>query len=135
MDVSGDAGRPGVDLRRRRGALGYPRSMEGDVVDDAAGSRLVVTGDGGAEAELVYERNGGRLHLLHTEVPAAFRGQGIGGHLVSGAVVLARREGLVVVPWCPFARRWLHEHPHASDGVAIDFKTPPPPVPEAFPRP
>lgn len=78
---------------------------------------------GGAEAELVYKRDDDRLYLLHTEVPAAFRGHGTGGKLVAAAVDVARRDDLTIVPWCPFARRWLREHPDLTDGVQIDWST------------
>jgi predicted GNAT family acetyltransferase len=98
--------------------------MTTDVTEDTVGQRLVVAADN-AEAELVYDRDDHRLYLLHTEVPDAFRGRGTGGRLVTAALDLARRDGLVVVPWCPFARRWLKEHPDVIDGVKIDWATPP----------
>ena len=99
------------------------------VTDDVARHRLVVRSEDGAEAEFVYKRDGDRLYLVHTEVPAAFRGQGTGGWLVSAALDVARRDGLTVVPWCPFARRWLREHPDEVVGVAIDWSIPPPEQP------
>lgn len=102
-----------------------------EVVDDEAGHRVVVRADGGSEAELVYRRDGERIYVEHTEVPAAFRGQGTGGRLVSAALDLARREDLTIVPWCPFARRWLEEHPDAAAGVAIDWSPGPPRRPRA----
>lgn len=95
------------------------------VQDDLEAGRLVIK-EGGAEAELVYDLEPGRLLLLHTEVPEAFRGRGIGGLLVAAAVEKARRDELTVVPWCPYARRWLKEHPDAHDSVTVDFRTPPP---------
>jgi predicted GNAT family acetyltransferase len=64
----------------------------------------------GAEAELIYHREPGRLVLVHTEVPDEMAGEGIGGQLVAAAVQRAHDEGLTVVPWCPFARRWLRQH-------------------------
>ena len=102
--------------------------MSVDVTDDTAHHRFLVTEDG-AEAELIYERDGDRLYLIHTEVPDAFRGMGIGGELVAAALEVARRDGLVVVPWCPFARRWLQEHPDAQAGLKIDWTTPRPTPP------
>ena len=79
-----------------------------------------------AEAELVYHLNGNRFVLVHTEVPEAWGGRGIGGRLVRAALTRARADHLTVVPWCPFARRWLKEHPDEAGGVDIDFTTPPP---------
>jgi predicted GNAT family acetyltransferase len=94
------------------------------VVDDLGNSRLVVRGQG-SEAELVYEVDGAKLLLLHTGVPEAFRGQGVGGRLVSAAVAKARSGGLTIVPWCPYARRWLQDHPGEAEGVSVDFDAPP----------
>jgi uncharacterized protein len=95
-----------------------------EVVDVPAQSRFVVRGVDG-EAELVYERAGDRLLLLHTEVPDQLSGHGLGGRLVGAAVDQARAESLTLVPWCPFARRWLHQHPDALHGVGVDWKSQP----------
>jgi uncharacterized protein len=96
------------------------------VVDDDAGSRLVI-GEGGVEAELLYVIEGDRMLLVHTEVPPAWSGRGIGGRLVRSALARARTESLTVVPWCPFARHWLQEHPEDAAGVTIDWDTARPP--------
>lgn len=96
-----------------------------EVVDVPDESRFVVRHNG-TEAELVYHVRGGRLVLLHTEVPDEMSGQGIGGHLVRAALRRAQTDRLTLVPWCPFARRWLKEHPDAAAGVSIDWETPPP---------
>src|ERR1700691_1380325 len=95
------------------------------VVDDSAGSRFVVR-EGGAEAELLYVIEGDRMLLVHTEVPAAWGGRGIGGRLVRSALSPAQPNSLTRVRWCPFARRWLQEHPDAAWAVLIDWETPPP---------
>lgn len=95
------------------------------VRDDKEAGRFVIE-EKGAEAELVYDLEPGRLLLLHTEVPEAFRGRGMGAVLVAAAVEKARREQLTIVPWCPYARKWLKEHPDALDSVDVDFRTPPP---------
>ena len=96
------------------------------VVDDAAESRFVVR-QGGAEAELFYARQGDRLILVHTGVPEEWGGHGIGGRLVRAALARARADGLTVVPWCPYARHWLKEHPDEAAAVTIDWETSPPP--------
>lgn len=102
--------------------------MNAEVTDHKASDRLVIAADD-AEAELAYDREGERLYLLHTEVPEVFRWQGTGGRLVTAAIDLARRDGLVVVPWCPFAHRWLREHPDVADDVTIDWAELPPATP------
>ena len=99
---------------------------DAEVVDAAEENRFVIRGDRGLEAELVYRTLGDRLVLIHTGVPEAWGGRGIGGHLVRAALGRARAEGLTLVPWCPFARRWLRDHRAEAAGVAIDWDTPPP---------
>jgi predicted GNAT family acetyltransferase len=95
------------------------------VVDDAAESRFVIR-EGGDEAELIYARQGDRLILVHTGVPEVWGGHGIGGRLVRAALALAQTDALTVVPWCPYARRWLEEHPDDAAAVTIDWDTPRP---------
>jgi uncharacterized protein len=96
-----------------------------EVVDLPDENRFVVRQDG-TEAELVYERAGNRLTLVHTGVPDSLGGRGIGGRLVAAAVARARAEDLTLVPWCPFARRWMRDHGDTLGGVTVDWDTPPP---------
>jgi hypothetical protein len=90
------------------------------VVDNPYESRFEVTVDGHL-AELVYHHSGHRLVLIHTEVPDALEGRGIGGRLVEFAVDRAVELGLTIVPKCPFARAWLERHPDAARRVDIDW--------------
>lgn len=92
------------------------------VHDDAVGHRFVLTLDG-AEAELVYRRNGKRLVLIHTEVPEAWAGRGIGGLLVQAALERARDEDLTIVPLCSYAQAWLERHSDQAGTVTIDWST------------
>ncbi|HVW31954.1 MAG TPA: N-acetyltransferase, partial [Acidimicrobiia bacterium] len=85
------------------------------VAEDEATSRFIVTVDG-TEAELVYRRRAGRLILVHTGVPDAIGGRGVGGRLVRAALARARAGNLTIVPWCPYARRWLAGHPDETAG-------------------
>jgi uncharacterized protein len=95
-------------------------SDSAEVIDNTADSRFEVRA-GGKLAELLYRLRGDRLVLIHTEVPAEFEGHGIGGRLVSAAVDRAAREGLTLVPLCPFARGWLERHPEAASRTAVDW--------------
>jgi uncharacterized protein len=90
------------------------------VTDNEAESRLELWVDGRL-AELPYRRNGKRLVLIHTEVPVELEGRGLGGALVAAAVDRAAREGMTVVPLCPFARGWLQRHPETAAKAAIDW--------------
>ena len=91
-----------------------------DVIDNTGASRFELSADGWL-AELVYHVRGDRLVLIHTEVPIELEGRGIGGRLVTAAVDRAVREGLTLVPLCPFARGWLERHPEAASRVVIDW--------------
>ncbi len=91
------------------------------VTDNQAASRFEIS-EGGHLAELRYHHNGKRLALIHTEVPEELEGRGIGGLLVAAAVDRAALEGLTIVPFCPFARRWLQRHADVADRVVIDWK-------------
>jgi uncharacterized protein len=98
---------------------------EAPVVDDTAAGRFVVR-EGDTQAELVYAVADDRIFLVHTGVPEEWGGRGIGGRLVRAALERAETNGLTVVPWCPFARRWLHDHPDEAAKVAVDWDTPRP---------
>jgi predicted GNAT family acetyltransferase len=89
-------------------------------IDNPAASRFEIRSDDQL-AQLVYRRREDRLVIVHTEVPEALSGQGIGGVLVVAAVDRAEREGLTVVPLCPFARGWLERHPGDAARVSIDW--------------
>jgi predicted GNAT family acetyltransferase len=90
------------------------------ITDNPEASRLEVTIDGHV-AELIYRRRADRLVLVHTRVPDALEGRGLGGQLVTAALSWAATEDLTVVPICPFARSWLTSHPDAAGTVKIDW--------------
>jgi predicted GNAT family acetyltransferase len=62
-----------------------------------------------------YRRDGGVVTILHTEVPRAINGRGIGSELVRGALDLVRAEGATVVPMCPFVGAYIAKHPEYAD--------------------
>lgn len=90
------------------------------ITDNQAASRFELTMDGRL-AELRYRRNGRRLVLVHTGVPAELGGHGLGGALVQAAVDAAEQEKLTVVPMCPFAHEWLQRHPGEAAKVTVDW--------------
>jgi hypothetical protein len=93
---------------------------EPDIVDVPDESRFVAVQDG-AVAELVYRLEGGRLVVVHTGVPEELEGHGLGAKLVRSALDKAHRDHLTLVPVCPFARRWLREHPDDAQRVSVDW--------------
>lgn len=52
----------------------------------------------------------GRLVFPHTEIDPAFKGQGLGGILVEGALEDVASRGETIVPRCPFVVRYLNRH-------------------------
>lgn len=74
----------------------------------------------GEKAVLTYAEQNGKLYLLHTGVPEAMEGHGVGGALVKSAVEYARAQQVKVVPFCPFARSWLHRHHEYDEMVATE---------------
>jgi uncharacterized protein len=70
----------------------------------AKGAFYIVV-EGGRAGELTYSRAGDdKVILDHTEVGDALRGQGAGKLMLEAAVAWARREGVQVIPLCPFAK-------------------------------
>lgn len=70
--------------------------------------RIVVDGH---EAEMTYSRAGQKLVIIdHTDAPAALHGRKIGEQLVRPAVEYARREGIMIIPLCPFAKAQIERH-------------------------
>ena len=78
--------------------------------------RYVVKGPDGSEAEMTFTKVGKHQVIIdHTEVPDAFRGQGIGARLVARAVEDARAAGRTIIPLCPFAAAQFRRHPEWAD--------------------
>ncbi len=89
-----------------------------EVKDNQAASRFEMA-SGGAVAFVEYERaGGGRIALLHTEVPEALSGQGIGSKLARGVLDALRAEGAKIVPRCEFVAAYVERHPEYRDMVA-----------------
>lgn len=53
----------------------------------------------------------GEIYLTHTEVPAILEGRGIASQLVRKALEDIERQGLRLVPLCPFVAGYIHKHP------------------------
>ena len=75
--------------------------------------RLVIEG---VEAEMAYTRAGKGLIIIdHTDVPAALRGRKVGERLVRQAVEDTRRDGVALIPLCPFAKAQMDRHQEWQD--------------------
>lgn len=88
-----------------------------DIRHDPEHHRFATTVEG-HEAYLDYQREGGKLVVVHTLVPEEIGGRGIAGELVKTALDYARGEGLKVVPRCSYTQAYLARHREYADLVA-----------------
>jgi uncharacterized protein len=91
---------------------------EAEVVDVPEASRYELRLDGRLIGLAAYRRGDGRIVFTHTEVDGSCEGHGFGSRLVAGALADARRDGLVVLPLCPFVAHYVERHPELHDLVA-----------------
>ena len=80
------------------------------VQDQPDRHRYAIERDGQA-AILTYRRQPGTIELIHTEVPAPLQGRGLAEALARHALEAARRDGVRVIPTCPFVQAYLRRHP------------------------
>jgi uncharacterized protein len=90
--------------------------MTGTVRDNAAEHRFELEVDGHT-AYLYYRLEPGVITLVHTEVPPALGGRGVGSTLVRGALAAIRANGLKVIVKCPFVAAYMGKHPEFNDLV------------------
>ena len=86
--------------------------------DGKSGGRYVAVVHG-HEAEMTFSRAGTeRIIIDHTGVPRELGGLGVGVALVKQAVEDARRDGIKIIPLCPFAKAQIQKHPEWQDILA-----------------
>jgi predicted GNAT family acetyltransferase len=74
-------------------------------------------------ALLAYQWEGDHtIAYLHTEVPEALAGRGVGSALARAALEDARTRGLTVVPYCPFVSAYLRRHREYLSLVSSAFR-------------
>ena len=91
----------------------------GDVRNNEAEGRYELAVDGQL-AIAAYDRREGALVFIHTQVPEALEGQGVGSRLVKAALADARARNLKVVPLCEFVAAYIERHPLEQDLLALD---------------
>lgn len=88
-----------------------------DIRDDRVAGKLLAYVDGEAAGVIVYFVMDGMpaaLVAVHTVVEQGYEGKGIGGCLVREFYAMAAREGVPVVPLCPYAATWASRHPEEA---------------------
>ncbi|MFD5035437.1 GNAT family N-acetyltransferase [Streptomyces sp. NPDC058405] len=85
-----------------------------DIRDNRQKGRLEAYEDGQVVGLIVYftlDATPAALVAVHTVVEEGHEGKGIAGALVREFYAMAGREGVPVVPLCPYASGWARRHP------------------------
>jgi uncharacterized protein len=85
-------------------------AAEPEVVDVPEASRYELRLEGRLVGFAAYRRRGSRIAFTHTEVEESCQGRGCGSMLAAAALEDARRQGLDVVPLCPFIAHYIEQH-------------------------
>ncbi|MGY3607042.1 MULTISPECIES: GNAT family N-acetyltransferase [unclassified Bradyrhizobium] len=88
--------------------------MNEAVVNNPGRKRYELAADGHIAATY-YEKADGVITFIHTEVPPALGGKGIGSKLIRGALDQVRAEGLKVIAQCPFVKAFIEKHADYQD--------------------
>jgi predicted GNAT family acetyltransferase len=113
--VEDERGPRGTDELQRAPA-GSP--AEAEVVDVPQASRYELRLDGHLIGLAAYRRREGRIAFTHTEVDESCEGRGFGSRLAAAALDDAARNGLEVVPLCPFIAGYIERHREYEQLVA-----------------
>jgi predicted GNAT family acetyltransferase/glutaredoxin len=100
--------------RDRPGAAVDASPDDLEVTHNEAGKRYVAKLGDREIGHAAYHRRENRIAFTHTEIDSACEGRGFGTKLVAEAVADAQRQGLQIVPLCPFVAAYLRRHPEAA---------------------
>lgn len=90
--------------------------MEIQLEENGSKGAYFIEQDGKRLGEMTYSKAGDNLIIIdHTEVSDALRGTGAGKKLVTAAVENARKNGLKILPLCPFAKSVFDKTPEFAD--------------------
>ena len=64
-----------------------------------------------------YSLEGNQFNILHTEVDAAHRGEGIGEKLVAAAMSHAEDNNYRVMPYCTYAKKIIEKSGNNFDDI------------------
>jgi uncharacterized protein len=98
-------------------AAGTLSPADAEVVDVPEKSRYELRLDGRLIGLAAYRRRDGRISFTHTEVDESCEGRGFGSRLAEAALDDARRQGLRILPLCPFVAHYVEQHPEYQDLV------------------
>ena len=88
-----------------------------DVRDNTEDRRFEIWVEGQLAGFTTYVLRPGFISFMHTELDPSFQGQGLGQELVAAALRSASQRGLQVLPFCPYVRGFIAQHPEFLDLV------------------
>ncbi len=89
-----------------------------DIINNKRAFRYEVHFAGGDPAVLEYRWLKGNMVIMHTIVPKEQRLKGIASQLVKYVLDQARAHNYKVIAYCPFAEKYMSEHPEYDDIAA-----------------
>jgi predicted GNAT family acetyltransferase len=99
------------------------QNMPGEVRDNPALSRFEMDVNG-TTAFVAYRLTKSAVVLVHTEVPKALEGHGVGTALAKGVLDLLRAQGRKAVVICAFIAAFIRKHPEYNDLLAAPLRDP-----------
>jgi predicted GNAT family acetyltransferase len=87
-----------------------------DVRDNATEERFELWVGDELAGFVAYSRAPGEISFLHTEIDPSFQAHGLGHALVATVLGSAREQGLAVLPFCPYVRKFI-----AKNGEFLDL--------------
>jgi predicted GNAT family acetyltransferase len=106
---------------RDRATSGSP--AEAEVIDVPEASRYELRLGGGLIGFAAYRRRDDGITFTHTTVDKSQEGHGLGSRLASAVLDDARRQGLEVVPLCPFISAYIERHAEYQDLVPASYRS------------
>jgi uncharacterized protein len=101
--------------------VGHP--AEAEVVDVPGASRYELRLAERLIGLAAYRRRDGQIAFTHTEVDESWAGRGFGSRLAAAALDDAGRQGLHVVPLCPFIAHYIEQHTEYAGLIAPNYHT------------
>jgi predicted GNAT family acetyltransferase len=80
------------------------------LIDNSGARRYELLVDDELVGRADYELTADRIAILHIEVDPSRAGHGLGTTFADLVFADARRRGLGVLPYCPFARKVIADH-------------------------
>ena len=93
-----------------------------EVINNKKEFRFEIPMPDGEVARLDYRWLKGSMVLMHTVVPVAARGKGIGATLVKYVLDYIRENNLKAIVYCPFVSKYIKDHPEYNDVVLAAIK-------------